>query len=91
MYPEYKAKHLCTVNLSNQKSVSFDVSSLFTYVPLNKTTDYLCEQISLIYPIFTFSMNVLRRLFLICTQNVAFNFNDKFYEQYDGVAIGFPP
>ena len=39
---------------------------------------------------FPFLMNLLKRLILIYTQNVAFNFNGKFYEQYDGVAMGSP-
>ena len=32
----------------------------------------------------------MKKLLLLCTKNVHFTFNNKIYQQCDGVAIGFP-
>ena len=76
--------------MSNSFLCSFDVSSLFTNVPLNETITYIdsiCDHYNLQLPI---SFERLKSLILICTKNIQFSFNNKLYFQCDGVAMGSP-
>ena len=75
----------------NLNMASLDVDSLFTNIPLDEIID-----------IFTDSLhkddkntpkipkNVFRNLLDVATKESIFIFNNKFYEQIDGVAMGFP-
>ena len=70
---------------------SLDADSLFTNIPLDEIID-----------VFTDSLhkddkntpkipkNVFRNLLDVATKESIFIFNNKFYEQIDGVAMGFP-
>ena len=60
--------------------VSFDVESLFTMVPINDTLKLLMNH---------FSSEILE-LFRHCLTSSYFLWNDQFYEQIDGVAMGGP-
>ena len=71
--------------------VSFDVSSLFTNVPLNETIE-LCGNLwdeknkanAMI------DKHGMIELLKFCTKEVSFLFNDEWYTQMDGVAMGSP-
>ena len=72
--------------------VSFDVESLFTNLPTSETIEIILD---LAYidgaKIFhELTRKELKKLLIICTQESHFQFNGKYYDQIDGVAIGSP-
>ena len=67
-------------------SVSYDVNSLFTNVPLEETIDIICQYASIVQ----IPSVLLKELLLLCTRNTNFTFNGKIYRQIDGVAMGSP-
>ena len=69
---------------------SFDVTSLFTNVPLRETVDYVRKIVTDYNIILPLSMDLLESLILLCTENATFKFNNKIYCQRDGVAMGSP-
>ena len=72
--------------------MSFDVKSLFTTVPLEKTIDIALERIYLRNEIETIlPKNEIKNLLILCTRNVQFTFNNEIYMQDDGVAMESPP
>ena len=77
-------------NLSKKFLVSYDVTSLFTNIPLQETIDIAINLI------FNHNLNVnitkkeLKRLPLFAISQTHFLFNSKFYNQIDGVAMGSP-
>ena len=71
--------------------ISFDVVSLFTNVPLEKTIDLILRKVydeKLIKTMI--NRYQLKSLLLLCTKHVHFTFNDQIYQQCDGVAMGSP-
>ena len=70
-------------------SCSFDVTSLFTYVPLDETikicSEALCDQ-SNSQPVIP--KNVFVELMESATSSVEFSFNNTMYKQRDGVTMG---
>ena len=69
---------------SNPDSNSFDVSSLFTSVPLDSTIDVILRHICGEKEIVTnIAPSELKELLLLCTKNVHFSFNGQFYLQKD--------
>ena len=71
------------------KFVSFDVTSLFTNVPLNKTITIILNRIyeqKLIKT--TLTKRTLKKLIVDTCTKTAFSFNNKIYEQIDGVSMG---
>ena len=77
-------------NLSQKFLVSYDVTSLFTNIPLPETIDVAINLI------FNHNLNLnitskeLKKLFLFAASQTHFIFNSKFYNQIDGVAMGSP-
>ena len=73
------------------KIVSFDVTSLFTNVPMDKTIEIIlkrvCEKKEIIT---TIPKREMKELLYLCTKNVHFSFNNEIYMQNDGVAMGSP-
>ena len=75
-------------NLFKKFLVSYDVTSLFTNIPL-QVTIYIAKN-----PIFNHNPNLniikkeLKKLFLFATSPTHFIFNSKFYNQIDGVVMG---
>ena len=71
--------------------VSFDVTSLFTNVPLNFTIDLILDKI---YSEKLISTKLKREQFKIllelCTKEMHFTFDGSVYKQVDGVAMGSP-
>ena len=77
-------------NLSRKFLVSYDVTSLFTNIPLQET---IVIAINLIFnpnPNLNITRKELKKLFLFATSQTHFIFNSKFYNQIDGVAMGSP-
>ena len=75
----------------NCELVSFDVTSLFTNVPLEYTIDITLRKI---YDDKLINTDIpkkeMKELLLLCTKNVHFTFEGITYQQLDGVAMGSP-
>ena len=74
----------------SKKLVSYDVTSLFTNIPLQETIDIAINLIFNHNPNLNITRKELKRLFLFATCKTHFFFNSKFYNQIDGVAMGSP-
>ena len=71
--------------------ISFDVVSLFTNVPLDKTIDIIIKKVYKEKRIKTkIKAGKLRELLYLCTKEGHFTFNDETYVQTDGVMMGSP-
>jgi hypothetical protein len=70
--------------------VSFDVSNLFTNIPLRETIDIAVNKILENNPGFKISKTQLKKLFMFATSQTHFLFNGNIYDQIDGVAMGSP-
>ena len=77
-------------NLSKKNFVSYDVTSLFTNIPLQEAIDIAINLISNHNPNLNITRKELQKLFLFATFKTHFIFNRKFYNQIDGVAMGSP-
>ncbi|VDP96650.1 unnamed protein product [Trichobilharzia regenti] len=77
-------------NVSGKKTISTDVTSLFTNVPLIETICFICEFIEDNNVDVCVLIHYLKKLFLRCTLNVQFKFNNTIYRQRGGVAMGSP-
>lgn len=84
--------HVRTMNVPKDHSfISFDVKSLYTYVPLDFTINVILRRI---YDENEIQTNIkrseMKELLLLCTKNVHFSFDNEIYQQCDGVAMGSP-
>ena len=71
--------------------VSYDVSSLFTEVPLDETIDHIIHEIYTNNKSPQLSSKLLfRRLLCNVTKNTVFSFNDNLHRQIDGCGMGNP-
>ena len=71
--------------------VSFDVSSLFTNVPLEYTINIILDKIYREKLISTkLKKEELRKLLYLCTKEMHFSFNGQLFQQIDGEVIGSP-
>ena len=77
-------------NLSRKFLVSYDVTSLFTNIPLQETIDIAINLIFNHNPNLNITRKELKKLFLFATSQTHFIFNSKFCNQIDGVAMGSP-
>ena len=77
-------------NLSKKFLVSYDVTSLFTNILLQGTIDIAINLIFNHNPNLNITRKELNKLLLFATSKTHFNFNSKFYNQIDGVAMGSP-
>ena len=77
-------------NLSKKCLVSYNVTSLFTNIPLQETIDITINLIFNHNPNLNITRKELKKLFLFATSQTHFIFNSKFYNQIDGVAMGSP-
>ena len=76
---------------SSYQMISFDVSSLFTMVPLDYTIDLTLKRIYGDKEIETkISRKDMKNLLSLCIENVHFTFGNNIYQQKDGVAMGSP-
>ena len=70
---------------------SFDVTSLFTNIPLDETIKIIADQLFSNSNNFEgFSRDEFVKLLNLAVKNCHFIFNGKFYDQIDGVAMGSP-
>ena len=77
-------------NLSKKFLVSYDVTSLFTNIPLQETINIAINLIFIHNPNLNITKKLIKKLFLFATSQTHFIFNNKFYNQIDGVAMGSP-
>ena len=71
--------------------MSFDVKSLFTSIPLNKTNEITLERIYDRKEInIDIPKTIMKEILLLCTKDVHFLFKDEIYQQTDGVAMASP-
>ena len=70
--------------------VSYDVTSLFTNIPLQVTIDIAINLIFNHNPNLNITRKELKKLFLFATSQTHFMFNSKFYNQIDGVTMSSP-
>ena len=76
---------------TTSKLISFDVTSLFTNVPLEYTIDIILTRIFDHNELQTdLTRKELRELLLLCTKHIHFSFNGTMYIQKDGAAMGSP-
>ena len=79
------ASQIKNANLSRKFLVSYDVTSLFTNIPLQETIDIAINLIFNDNP----NLNTIKKeLFLFATSQTQFIFNSRFYNQVDGLAMG---
>ena len=78
------------VSLVDKFLVSFEVTSLFTNIPLGKTIKLAVDLIKISQPDLNISEKDLASLFDFATCKTHFLFEGKFYDQIDGVAMGSP-
>ena len=80
-----------TFSLSSVFLCSFDISSLFTNVPLAETIEICADALyndELMAP--SFPRNIFVELMQLATSSVEFSFNNNIHRQIDGVAMGSP-
>ncbi|CAH8664137.1 unnamed protein product [Schistosoma bovis] len=82
-----KVEHM---NLNGKRMISLDVASLVTNVPLMETIDFVCQQLQEKQINIGIPEVSLKELLLKCTMNVHLVFNNIYYEQIDGIAMGSP-
>ena len=84
------ADELHEIKINNQYIlVSYDVSSLFTNVPVDETIESIAER-AFENDWFNITKSDLIELLRIATKNQLFQFEGNLYEQVDGVAMGSP-
>ena len=81
-----------SMNIANDyEMVSFDVSNLFTNVPLDETIKLILDKIYKKKLIKTkLKRNEMKMLLELCTKEMHFTFDGKIYQQVDGVCMGSP-
>lgn len=79
-------------SLSINKMISFDIESLFTNIPVDRTIDIICNQLYCTDPKLRpfIPEHYLRRLLEYATKWTHFLFNNIYYDQCDGVSMGTP-
>ena len=70
--------------------VSYDVTSLFTNIPLQETIDIAINLILNHNPNLNITKKELKKLFLFAASQAYFIFSSNFYNQIDGNAMGSP-
>ena len=77
-------------NLYKKILVSYDVTNLFTIIPLQETIDIAINLIFIHNPNLNVTRKELKKIFLFAASRTHFIFNSMFYNQIDGAAIGSP-
>ena len=79
-----------SISISKTFLVSYDVTSLFTSIPLQETIDIAINLIFNHNPNLNITKKELKKLFLFATSQTHFIFNGKFYNQIDGIVMSSP-
>ena len=69
---------------------SLDVDSLFTNVPLDETINIILDQLYTNHSQPSIPKSKMKKLFEYATKESVFRFNNKYYKQRDGTAMGSP-
>ena len=77
-------------NISRIFLVSYDVTSLFTNIPVQETIYIAINLIFSHNPNLNITRKELKKLFFFATSHTHFIFNSKLYNQIDEVAMGSP-
>ncbi|CAM2729790.1 unnamed protein product [Rotaria socialis] len=78
-------------DFSKHRMVSFDVSSLYTNVPINETIEIILNSLYVIQPIPPIiKRDDMKELLIFATKNSHFLFDGKVYDQIGGVSMGSP-
>ena len=83
-------EELKMVSVTNKYLVSYDVTSLFTNIPLEETINLTINLLFEAKPDLNISRKDLQKLFQFATSQTNFLFNGNMYDQVDGVAMGLP-
>ena len=78
-------------NLSKKFLVFYNVTSLFTNIPLQETIDLAINLIHNYNRNLNITKKNLKKIFLFATSQTHFIFSSKFYNQTDGVAMATVP
>ena len=70
--------------------ISFDVESLFTNVPTLETIKLILDLADGVDLFHNLKRDQLKRLLICCIHESHFQFNEIFYDQVDGIAVGSP-
>ena len=81
-------EELKTVSVTNKYMVSYDVTSLFTNIPLEESINLTINLLFEAKPDLKISRKDLQKLFQFATRQTNFLFNGNMYDQVDGVAVG---
>ena len=76
---------------NTEEIVSFDVESLFTTVPNNKTIDIIIKDLysdNKLKTVTKITRNKHAKLLKICAQEAHFMCNSELFEQIDGIVMG---
>ena len=76
------------VSVTNKYMVSYDVTSLFTTIPLEETINLATDLLFEAEPDLKISRKDLQKLFQFATSQTNFLFSGNMYDQVDGVAMG---
>ena len=83
---------LCLFSLFYEVVISFDVSSLYTNVPVQEAIDLCTDMLySGDHELPSVDKETFKELLQLCTCNVLMQTHDGFYRQVDGLAMGSPP
>ncbi|CAF4998196.1 unnamed protein product, partial [Rotaria sp. Silwood1] len=78
-------------SFSNYKMVSFDISSLYTNVPLDETIEIILKNLYETRATSPFiQRDDMKQLLIFATKNTHFLFDNNLYDQVDGVFMGSP-
>ena len=79
------------IDSSNVVMASFDVTSLFTNIPVNETIDIICNSLFSNCQFFNdLDRSEFQKLLSLSVMNCHFIFNGRLYQQVDGMAMGSP-
>ena len=78
------------MSVSNYFVASYDVCSLFTNIPLDKTIDLAVDIIFGNNQSMNSTKPQWKKLFVFATSQTHFVFNNEIYDQTDGIAMGSP-
>ncbi len=83
--------HNSNLDSDNVVMASFDINSLFTNIPLDETIDIIINKAFSNAPSFhNFALTDLKKLLDIAVKDSHFIFNNAYYKQNDGIAMGSP-